>query len=58
MKELVEVGGSDLHLTSETRPYYRLQGDLIPFRDEILDEEIMYDEFTKMLGKKNKAIQR
>ena len=52
MKELVDMGGSDLHLTAETRPYYRLQGDLIPFRDDILIESSMYEDFTQMLGEK------
>ena len=52
MKELVDMGGSDLHLTAETRPYYRLQGDLIPFRDDILIESSMYEDFTEMLGEK------
>lgn len=50
MKELVDQGGSDLHLTAETEPYYRVQGSLIAFRDERLDEEMMYSCFAEMLG--------
>ena len=52
MKELVEKGGSDLHLTAETQPYYRVQGNLVPFREEKLDEQRMMNEFTEMLGAK------
>ena len=50
MKELVDKGGSDLHVTADTQPYYRVQGSLVPFREERLDEEKMYKEFEAMLG--------
>ena len=50
MKELVDKGGSDLHITADTPPYYRVQGSLVPFREERLDEEKMYKEFEAMLG--------
>ena len=50
MKELVDKGGSDLHVTADTQPYYRVQGSLVPFREERLDEEKMYNEFEAMLG--------
>ena len=53
MKELVDMGGSDLHLTAETLPYYRLQGDLIPFRDDKLIESNMYEDLLKCWVKKN-----
>ena len=45
MKELVDKGGSDLHVTADTQPYYRVQGSLVPFREERLDEDKMYNEF-------------
>ena len=51
MKELVEKGGSDLHITADTQPYLRAQGNLVPFREELLEEEKMYEEFEIMLGK-------
>ena len=51
MKELVEKGGSDLHITADTQPYLRAQGNLVPFREKLLEEEKMYEEFEIMLGK-------
>ena len=51
MKELVEKGGSDLHITADTQPYLRVQGNLVPFREERLEEEKMFTEFEIMLGK-------
>jgi len=52
MKEMVDKGGSDLHLTSETQPYYRVQGNLVAFREEKLDAMSMFKEFRQMLGDK------
>ena len=51
MKELVESGGSDLHLTADTQPYYRVQGSLVAFKEEALSEDRMYADFESMLGK-------
>ena len=47
----MEKGGSDLHITADTQPYLRAQGNLVPFREELLEEEKMYEEFEIMLGK-------
>ena len=47
----MEKGGSDLHITADTQPYLRAQGNLVPFREEPLEEEKMYKEFEIMLGK-------
>ena len=39
MQELVEKGGSDLHIASGQPPYGRFSGKLRPMRDEALLEE-------------------
>ena len=39
MQELVEAGGSDLHIASGQPPYGRFSGQLRPMRDEPLMEE-------------------
>ena len=39
MQELVEKGGSDLHIASGQPPYGRFSGKLRPMRDEALQEE-------------------
>jgi len=50
MKEMVDKGGSDLHLTSDTQPYFRIQGNLVPFREELLEQDQMVKDFRQMLG--------
>ena len=39
MQELVEGGGSDLHLAAGQAPYGRFSGHLRPIREQVLDEE-------------------
>ena len=39
MQQLVQEGGSDLHLSAGLPPYGRFNGQLRPIRDEQLDEE-------------------
>ena len=39
MEQLVEAGGSDLHIASGQPPYGRFSGELRPMRDEPLEEE-------------------
>ena len=50
MKDLVNRGGSDVHLTGDTQPYFRIQGQMLPASDEKLSEEQLWDELTSMLG--------
>ena len=52
MKGLVDKGGSDLHITAGTRPYNRIQGNLVPVSEDLMDEDKMYNEFETMLGKR------
>ena len=39
MEQLVEGGGSDLHIASGQPPYGRFSGELRPMRDDALAEE-------------------
>lgn len=39
MEQLVEMGGSDLHLSAGLPPYFRINGDLRPIRKENLTGE-------------------
>ena len=39
MEQLVEAGGSDLHIASGQPPYGRFSGELRPMRDDPLEEE-------------------
>ena len=39
MEQLIEMGGSDLHLTAGLPPYFRISGHLQPISDQILSSE-------------------
>ncbi len=39
MEQLIEMGGSDLHLTSGLPPYFRISGHLQPVGDHVLSAE-------------------
>ena len=51
MKTLVERNGSDLHLTGDSLPYFRIQGQIVPADSEALSEEQMHQELEGLLGK-------
>ena len=51
MGGLVERGGSDLHLTGDTPPYYRVQGSIVPVSEEIYEESTLRDDLCALLGK-------
>ena len=51
MKTLVERNGSDLHLTGDSLPYFRIQGQIVPADSEVFSEEQMYQELESLLGK-------
>ncbi len=46
MTELVNRNGSDLHLTADTNPYFRIQGQMVPASNEVYEEQ----QFRKELG--------
>ena len=50
MQRMVASGGSDLHLTAGTKPYYRLEGSLVPLTEEIISQEQLESDFANMLG--------
>ena len=50
MSELVNRNGSDLHLTADSIPYYRIQGSIIPASNEIYKEEILVSDLKSILG--------
>ncbi|MCY7323098.1 MAG: type IV pilus twitching motility protein PilT [Phormidesmis sp. CAN_BIN36] len=39
MEQLIEMGGSDLHLTAGLPPYFRISGHLQPIGDQLLNAE-------------------
>ena len=39
MSDLVKRNGSDLHLTGDTVPYFRIQGSILPASESIYKEE-------------------
>jgi twitching motility protein PilT len=39
MEQLIEMGGSDLHLTAGLPPYFRISGHLQPIGDQVLNSE-------------------
>jgi twitching motility protein PilT len=39
MEQLIEMGGSDLHLTAGLPPYFRISGHLQPVNDQVLSAE-------------------
>ena len=39
MEQLIEMGGSDLHLTAGLAPYFRISGHLQPIGDHVLSSE-------------------
>jgi twitching motility protein PilT len=39
MEQLIEMGGSDLHLTAGLPPYFRISGKLQPIGDQVLSAE-------------------
>ena len=50
MNDLVSRGGSDLHLTGDIQPYFRIQGQILPASDEKLSQAQLWKELTVMLG--------
>ena len=56
MRTLVERNGSDLHLTGDSIPYFRIQGQIIPADSATLSEQQMYSELENLLGKEKLSI--
>jgi twitching motility protein PilT len=56
MRTLVERNGSDLHLTGDSIPYFRIQGQIIPADSATLSEQQMYSELENLLGQEKLSI--
>ena len=56
MRTLVERNGSDLHLTGDSIPYFRIQGQIVPADSATLSEQQMYSELENLLGKEKLSI--
>ena len=50
MSDLVKRNGSDLHLTGDTIPYFRIQGSIIPASETIYKEEDLISDLKTILG--------
>ena len=52
MNELVKRNGSDLHITAESIPFFRIQGQILPVDNEIFTSEDFINELSQLLGEK------
>ena len=50
MSELVKRNGSDLHITADSYPFFRIQGQILPANNEIFSSEDFINEISKILG--------
>ena len=50
MSDLVKRNGSDLHLTGDSVPYFRIQGSIIPASESIYKEENLISDLKIILG--------
>ena len=50
MSDLVKRQGSDLHLTADSVPYFRIQGSIIPASNNIYKEETLVSDLKSILG--------
>ena len=52
MSELIKRNGSDLHLTGDSIPFFRVQGEILPANSEIYSSEDLRSDLEKILGPK------
>ena len=52
MSELVKRNGSDLHLTGDSIPFFRVQGQILPATSEIYSSLDLRSDLEKILGPK------
>ena len=50
MSELVTRNGSDLHLTGDKNPFFRIQGQILPASSDIYPTEFLRSDLEKILG--------
>ena len=51
MEELIKRNGSDLHLTEETIPYFRVQGQIMPADSLPISSKTLKEEIESIIGK-------
>ena len=52
MNELVKRNGSDLHITADSIPFFRIQGQILPVDDETFSSEDLVSELSYLLEDK------
>ncbi len=50
MEELVKMNGSDLHITGGVKPYFRVQGQILPASEDIFKESELREELKLLIG--------
>ena len=55
MSDLVKRNGSDLHLTGNSIPFFRVQGQIMPADAENFLSEDLRNQLTKILGEEKIA---
>ena len=55
MSELVKRNGSDLHLTGDSYPFFRIQGQILPASSEKYSSEDLRKDLTQLLGQEKLA---
>ena len=50
MQQMVESGGSDLHLTGDSVPFFRVQGQILPVSSEIYISKDLRNDLENILG--------
>ena len=56
MNELVKRNGSDLHLTADSIPYFRIQGSILPAGDNLYKEDVLLSDLKFILGEEKLKI--
>ncbi len=51
MEELIKRNGSDLHLTEDTIPYFRVQGQIMPADSIPISSSVLKQEIESIIGK-------
>ena len=50
MNELVKRNGSDLHITADSYPYFRIQGQILPANNELFTKTEFIEELNILIG--------
>ena len=51
MEDLIKRNGSDLHLTEDTIPYFRVQGQIMPADSLPISSKVLKEEIESIIGK-------